>query len=244
MIGGGYIGLELGTVWRRLGAKVTVVEFLDRITPGMDLEVSRQFQRLLSRQGLGFKLGTKVTAVDASSERLLVTTEAAEGGETEKMKADVVLVAIGRRPYTEGLGLETVDLTTDNQGRIEVDRRFATARPGHLRDRRRDQGADAGAQGGGRGRVRRRAPRRAAAAHRLRRDSGGHLHRARGRLGRQDRGAAEGGGRRATAPASSRSRRTRGRARPARPTASSRSWPTPPPTACSACTSSAPMPAR
>jgi dihydrolipoamide dehydrogenase len=130
VIGGGYIGLELGTVWRRLGAKVTVVEFLDRITPGMDLEVSRQFQRLLSRQGLGFKLGTKVTAVDASSERLLVTTEAAEGGETEKMKADVVLVAIGRRPYTEGLGLETVDLTTDNQGRIEVDRRFATAAPG------------------------------------------------------------------------------------------------------------------
>jgi dihydrolipoamide dehydrogenase len=130
VIGGGYIGLELGTVWRRLGSKVTVIEFLDRITPGMDLEVSRQFQRLLSRQGLGFKLGTRVTAVDASSDRLLVTTEAAEGGETEKMKADVVLVAIGRRPYTEGLGLDTVDLTTDNQGRIEVDRRFATAVPG------------------------------------------------------------------------------------------------------------------
>jgi dihydrolipoamide dehydrogenase len=130
VIGGGYIGLELGTVWRRLGSKVTVIEFLDRITPGMDLEVSRQFQRLLSRQGLGFKLGTRVTAVDASSDRLLVTTEAAEGGEIEKMKADVVLVAIGRRPYTEGLGLDTVDLTTDNQGRIEVDRRFATAVPG------------------------------------------------------------------------------------------------------------------
>ena len=161
VIGGGYIGLELGTVWRRLGAKVTVVEFLDRITPGMDLEVSRQFQRLLSRQGLGFKLGTKVTAVDASSERLLVTTEAAEGGETEKMKADVVLVAIGRRPYTEGLGLETVDLTTDNHGRIEVDRRFATAVPGIYAIGDVIKGPDAGAQGRGRGRVRRRAPRRA-----------------------------------------------------------------------------------
>jgi dihydrolipoamide dehydrogenase len=130
VVGGGYIGLELGTVWRRLGAKVTVVEFLDRITPGMDLEVSRQFQRLLSRQGLGFKLATKVTGVDAGADRLLVATEAAEGGEAEKMKADVVLVAIGRRPYTDGLGLETVDLTTDNHGRIEVDSRFATGAEG------------------------------------------------------------------------------------------------------------------
>ena len=91
-------------MWRRLGAKVTVVEWLDRITPGMDLEVSRQFQRLLSRQGLGFKLGTKVTEVDDAGDRLVITTEAAEGGEPEKMKADVVLVAVGRRPYTEGLG--------------------------------------------------------------------------------------------------------------------------------------------
>jgi dihydrolipoamide dehydrogenase len=130
VVGAGYIGLELGTVWRRLGAKVTVVEFLDRITPGMDLEVSRQFQRLLSRQGLGFKLGTKVTGVDGSADRLLVTTEAAEGGEAETMKADVVLVAIGRRPYTEGLGLDTVRLTTDNHGRIEVDGRFATSAEG------------------------------------------------------------------------------------------------------------------
>jgi len=126
VVGGGYIGLELGTVWRRLGARVTVVEFLDRITPGMDLEISRQFQRLLSRQGLGFQLGTKVTGVDQSQDRLVVTTEAAEGGEPERMKADVVLVAIGRRPYTDGLGLDSVGLTTDNHGRIEVDRRFAT----------------------------------------------------------------------------------------------------------------------
>lgn len=126
VVGAGYIGLELGTVWRRLGAKVTVVEYLDRITPGMDSEVAKQFQRLLSRQGLGFMLGTKVTSVDSSTDRLVVTTEPAEGGDPETMKADIVLVAIGRRPYTDGLGLETVDLTTDNYGRIEVDANLAT----------------------------------------------------------------------------------------------------------------------
>lgn len=126
VVGAGYIGLELGTVWRRLGAKVTVVEYLDRITPGMDFEVAKQFQRLLSRQGLGFMLGTKVTSVDSTSERLLITTEPAEGGKSETMKADVVLVAIGRRPYTQNLGLETVGLTTDNYGRIEVDQNLAT----------------------------------------------------------------------------------------------------------------------
>jgi dihydrolipoamide dehydrogenase len=130
VVGAGYIGLELGTVWHRLGAKVTVVEYLDRITPGMDLEVARQFQRLLSRQGLGFKLGTKVTEVDRSGDRLVVTTEAREGGAQEKMKADVALVAIGRRPYTEDLGLESVGLTTDNHGRIEVGYDFATGAKG------------------------------------------------------------------------------------------------------------------
>jgi len=126
VVGAGYIGLELGTVWRRLGAKVTVVEYLDRITPGMDSEVAKQFQRLLSRQGLGFMLSTKVMSVDTSADRLVVTTEPADGGESETMKADVVLVAIGRRPYTDGLGLETAGLTTDNYGRIEVDANLAT----------------------------------------------------------------------------------------------------------------------
>lgn len=130
VVGAGYIGLELGTVWRRLGSKVTVVEYLDRITPGMDLEVARQFQRLLSRQGLGFKLGTKVTGVEDGGDRLLVTAEAVDGGEAEKMKADVVLVAVGRRPYTDGLGLETVGLATDNHGRIEVNGHLATAAEG------------------------------------------------------------------------------------------------------------------
>jgi dihydrolipoamide dehydrogenase len=127
VVGAGYIGLELGTVWRRLGAKVTVVEFLDRITPGMDSEVAKQFQRLLSRQGLGFMLGTKVTNVDNSTDRLVVTTEPAEGGDPETMKADVVLVAIGRRPYTDSLGLESVGLETDNHGRIKVDASLATS---------------------------------------------------------------------------------------------------------------------
>ncbi len=126
VVGAGYIGLELGTVWRRLGANVTVVEYLDRITPGMDSEVAKQFQRLLSRQGLGFMLGTKVTSVDGSGDRLVVATEPAEGGDAETMKADVVLVAIGRRPYTDDLGLETINLTTDNYGRIEVDANLAT----------------------------------------------------------------------------------------------------------------------
>ncbi len=130
VVGAGYIGLELGTVWRRLGAKVTVVEYLDRITPGMDSEVAKQFQRLLSRQGLGFMLGTKVTSVDGSGERLVITTEPAEGGDPETMKADVVLVAIGRRPYTDGLGLETVELSTDNYGRIEVDGNLQTKADG------------------------------------------------------------------------------------------------------------------
>ncbi len=127
VVGAGYIGLELGTVWRRLGAKVTVVEFLDRITPGMDSEVAKQFQRLLSRQGLGFMLGTKVTSIDDTSERLVVTTEPADGGDPETMKADVVLVAIGRRPYTDSLGLESVGLKTDNHGRVEVDANLATS---------------------------------------------------------------------------------------------------------------------
>ena len=108
VIGAGVIGLELGSVWRRLGAEVTVVEFLDRILPGMDGEVGRQSQRLLEKQGLAFKLGSKVTAVDSAGKTLKVTVEPAKGGAAETIEADVVLVAIGRVPYTEGLGLEDV----------------------------------------------------------------------------------------------------------------------------------------
>ena len=167
VIGAGYIGLELGTVWHRLGAKVTVVEYLDRITPGMDLEVSRQFQRLLSRQGLGFKLGTKVTDVDQSGDRLVITTEATEGGAQEKMKADVALVAIGRRPYT-GRPRARERGPCHRQPRPDRGRReLRDRRPRRVRHRRRHQGPDARAQGRGRGRLRRRASRRRQAAHRL-----------------------------------------------------------------------------
>jgi dihydrolipoamide dehydrogenase len=131
VVGAGVIGLELGSVWRRLGAEVTVVEFLDRILPGMDLEVARQFQRLLERQGLKFRLSSKVAAVNGGGKTLQATVEpAAGGGSTETIEADVALIAIGRVPYTEGLGLETVGVKTDNKGRVMIDAHFATNIPG------------------------------------------------------------------------------------------------------------------
>lgn len=127
VIGAGVIGLELGSVWRRLGAQVTVVEFLDRILPGMDGEVVKQFQRTLEKQGFAFKLGSKVTGVDASGKTLKVKVEPAAGGAAETIEADVVLVAIGRIPYTEGLGLKEAGVALDNRGRIETDAHFATS---------------------------------------------------------------------------------------------------------------------
>ncbi|HLI10463.1 MAG TPA: dihydrolipoyl dehydrogenase [Alphaproteobacteria bacterium] len=126
VIGGGYIGLEMGSVWRRMGAEVTVVEFLDRIVPGMDGEVGKQFQRLLERQGFKFRLSTKVTAAKEESAGVKLTLEPAAGGKAESLEADVVLVAIGRRPYTEGLGLEACGVAVDNRGMIQVDDRFET----------------------------------------------------------------------------------------------------------------------
>ena len=130
VVGAGVIGLELGSVWRRLGAKVTAVEFLDRILPGMDGEVAKQFQRLLQRQGIAFKLSSKVTAVDTAGKTLNATVEPAAGGGAETVEADVVLVAIGRVPYTEGLGLEAAGVATDNRGRVTVDGHFQTSVPG------------------------------------------------------------------------------------------------------------------
>jgi len=127
VVGGGYIGLEMGTVWRRLGAEVTCVEFLERITPGMDGEVSKQFQRLLGRQGFTFKLGTKVTRVEHTENGCKVTMEPAAGGEAETLDFDVVLVAIGRRPFTDDLGLDSVGIQLDNKGRIPVDDHFKAA---------------------------------------------------------------------------------------------------------------------
>ena len=126
VVGAGVIGLELGSVWRRLGAQVTVVEFLDRIVPGIDLDVAKSFQRLLEKQGIAFKLASKVTGVDASGKKLKATVEPAAGGAGETIEADVVLVAVGRVPYTEGLGLEEAGVKKDNRGRVVVDGHFAT----------------------------------------------------------------------------------------------------------------------
>jgi dihydrolipoamide dehydrogenase len=130
VVGAGVIGLELGSVWRRLGAKVTVVEFLDGVLPGMDGEVRRQAQRLLEKQGIAFKLSSKVTAVDTSGKALKVTVEPAKGGAAETIDADVVLVAIGRVPYTEGLGLKEVGVKLDERGRVVTDHYYATNVPG------------------------------------------------------------------------------------------------------------------
>ncbi len=130
VVGGGIIGLELGSVWRRLGAEVQVVEFLDRITPGMDAEVSKQFMRILKKQGIEFTLGHKVTGVDGSGNRLKATIEPAGGGEAQELDADVVLVAVGRAPYTEGLGLDEVGIETDQKGRITVDDHYKTSAEG------------------------------------------------------------------------------------------------------------------
>ncbi len=127
VIGGGYIGLEMGSVWRRLGAKVTVVEYLDRITPGMDGEVSKQFQRILEKQGMEFKLGYKVTGTEDTRKGVKVLVEPAAGGKAESIDADVVLVSVGRRPYTDKLGLENIGLATDERGRISIDSHFKTS---------------------------------------------------------------------------------------------------------------------
>jgi dihydrolipoamide dehydrogenase len=126
VIGAGVIGLELGSVYRRLGAEVTVVEFLDVILPPMDGEVRKQAQRILDKQGLTFKLGTKVTAAKTTKSGVTLTLEPAKGGDTEELTADAVLVAIGRRPYTAGLGLENIGLSTTDRGFLEVDHDYQT----------------------------------------------------------------------------------------------------------------------
>lgn len=130
LVGGGVIGLELGSVWRRLGSKVTVVEFLDRILPGMDGDVAKNFQRMLKKQGMAFKLSSKVTGVEKEGKGLSVTVEPAAGGAAETLEADVVLVAIGRVPYTQGLGLEEAGVAMGPRGIVEVDDHFQTNVPG------------------------------------------------------------------------------------------------------------------
>ncbi|KAL9090815.1 MAG: hypothetical protein Q9159_001756 [Coniocarpon cinnabarinum] len=133
VIGGGIIGLEMGSVWSRLGSEVTVVEFLGQIGgPGMDAEISKQTQKILQRQGMKFKLNTKVTAGDDSGSDVKLTTEASKGGKEEQLDADVVLVAIGRRAYTSGLQHENIGLETDNRGRFVIDHEYRTKIP-HIR---------------------------------------------------------------------------------------------------------------
>jgi dihydrolipoamide dehydrogenase len=126
VVGGGYIGLELGSVWRRLGADVTVVEFLDRITPGLDGETGKQFQRILQRQGIAFRLSSKVVGVEKKSSHLAVSIEPAAGGAAQTIETDVMLVSIGRRPYTDGLGLDTAGVKLDARGRVVTDGHFRT----------------------------------------------------------------------------------------------------------------------
>jgi dihydrolipoamide dehydrogenase len=130
VIGGGYIGLELGSVWARLGAKVTVIEYLDRILPGMDRELGPAMQRILARSGMAFNLGTKVVSGTVGNDGVTLEVEPAAGGERETLAADIVLVAIGRRPFTEGLGLDAIGVARDRAGRIEVNDDFATNVPG------------------------------------------------------------------------------------------------------------------
>jgi dihydrolipoamide dehydrogenase len=130
VIGAGVIGLELGSVWRRLGSKVTVVEFLDRIVPGMDTEIARNFQRILAKQGLTFRLGSKVAGARVTAEGVSLTVERLKDGSVEELDADTVLLAIGRRPYLDGLGLDALGVALDARGRVKTDAHYATNIPG------------------------------------------------------------------------------------------------------------------
>jgi len=130
VIGGGVIGLELGSVWRRLGAKVTVVEFLDRIVATMDAEIGAAYQKILQKQGIEFKLGSKVASAKKAGGKVTLSLEPAKGGAAEELTGDVVLVSIGRRPYVDGLALEFVGVKLDDKGRIAVDAHFQTNVPG------------------------------------------------------------------------------------------------------------------
>ena len=130
VIGAGVIGLELGSVWRRLGAEVTVIEFLDRIVPTLDGDVARDFQRILEKQGLKFRLGSKVTKAESTESGVTLTLEPAKGGEAETLTADIVLLSIGRRVFVDGLGLEEAGIARDERGRVQTDAHYATSVPG------------------------------------------------------------------------------------------------------------------
>merc|ERR1712038_288059 len=129
VVGGGVIGLEMGSVWSRLGTKVTVIEFMDRLCPSMDVELTKKFQTTLKKQGFKFNLKTKVVKSEVVEDGVILSTEASAGGKEKTEKYDVVLVATGRKPYTADLGLESLGIQTDKLGRIEVDSHFKTAVP-------------------------------------------------------------------------------------------------------------------
>ncbi len=130
VIGGGVIGLELGSVWRRLGAEVTVIEFLDRLIPGNDGEIAKQFERVLTRQGMKFRLSTKVTKAEKTEAGVVLSVESVKTGKQETITADIVLLAIGRRPHVEALGLADVGIALDERGRVKTDAHYATNIPG------------------------------------------------------------------------------------------------------------------
>ena len=130
VVGGGVIGLEMGSVWGRLGAKVTVVEYLDKLLGGMDGEVSKQFQRILAKQGMDIKVGAKVTGVENTGKGAKVSFEPVKGGDAQTIDADIVLIATGRRPFTEGLGLEDAGVVLDERGRVRTDHHYQTNVPG------------------------------------------------------------------------------------------------------------------
>ena len=127
MIGGGYIGLEMGSVWSRLGSEVTVIEYLDFITPGMDKEISNEFKKILTKQGIKFKMGSKVNSVKNISSKVLINYTDIKNSKDETLEVDKVLVSVGRKPYTEGLNLTKVGVKKDNKGRIETNEKLQTS---------------------------------------------------------------------------------------------------------------------
>ncbi len=127
IIGGGYIGLEMGSVWARLGSKVTVIEYLDHITPGMDKEISKEFQKILTKQGIVFKLDSKVTSVKSSNNKVIVDFTNNKSKAKDQIECDKALVSVGRKPYTEGLNLSKIGIKKDSKGRIEVNEKFQTS---------------------------------------------------------------------------------------------------------------------
>ena len=129
VVGGGVIGLEMGSIWRRLGTEVTVIEFLDTITPSMDKEISSNFQKILKKQGMKFNLSTKVVGTEVTPTGVKLSLQPSKGGDITAFEVDVVLVSTGRRPFTKGIGLEELGIETDKVGRIKVDSHFKTAVP-------------------------------------------------------------------------------------------------------------------